>query len=122
VWFAAVEEIMADDGTFTRAGLSEVAQLAGLSPRLVGELLSPRDIIADPERALSLLNGDNLDATISGGQRFRTAAEAASEELDLMACAFECDGDVLDNGVGTQLRLDAKYLKAFVHGSSGDEG
>lgn len=120
VWFAAVEEIMADDGTFTRSGTATMAELVGLSPRLAESLLSPKDIIADPEHALELLDGTNLEATVAGGQRFRSAADAASSELDLLACVFECDGDVIHNGAGTQLRLDAQYLDAFVNGSNRD--
>ncbi len=115
VWFEAVANIVHEDGKLNQAGISQISKLSGLSEAIVEDMLRPANLITDPERSLSLLEAETLDRMISGGQRFRLAAEGQNPiESDLMTCVFSCAGDMIENSAGTRLFLDKQYVEQFI--------
>lgn len=114
-WFSAVAELLVDEDTFSRRGLAQISKFSGLSERVVEDLLQPQDLIANPSQSLHLLDGDNLNIAIFGGQRFRTAADDEKcTKSDPRACLFVREGNIIENGVGTRLFLDRQYLEQFI--------
>lgn len=114
-WFGAAADLLTADNDFSQNGLAQISKFSGLSKAVVEEFLQPRALIANPNQSLELLEEDNLNVAIFGGQRFRTAADDEKcTKSDPRACLFVRDGNVIENGVGTRLYLDRQYLEKFI--------